>query len=128
MLVLGENSSFAVKESYNTIRANLLFTGKGERCPVYAVTSADKDEGKTLNSVNIANSYAQLGKKVLLIDGDMRNMSVASLLKLRGRLGLSQYLAGLRETPQIVEYRQNLDVLVGGENHRILPNCWAESG
>lgn len=55
-------------------------------------------------------------------------MSVASLLKLRGRLGLSQYLAGLRETPQIVEYRQNLDVLVGGEIHRILPNCWAESG
>ena len=116
VLVLGENSSFAVKESYNTIRANLLFTGKGERCPIYAVTSADKDEGKTLNSVNIAISYAQLGKKVLLIDGDMRNMSVASLLKLRGRLGLSQYLAGLRETPQIVEYRQNLDVLVGGEN------------
>ena len=63
VLVLGENSSFAVKESYNTIRANLLFTGKGERCPVYAVTSADKDEGKTLNSVNIAISYAQLGKK-----------------------------------------------------------------
>ena len=116
VLVLGENSSFAVKESYNTIRANLLFTGKGERCPVYAVTSADKDEGKTLSSVNIAISYAQLGKKVLLIDGDMRNMAVASLLKLRGRLGLSQYLAGLRETPQIVEYRQNLDVLVGGEN------------
>lgn len=116
VLVLGENSPFDVKESYNTIRANLLFTGKGERCPVYAVTSADKDEGKTLNSVNIAISYAQLGKRVLLIDGDMRNMSVASLLKLRGRLGLSQYLAGLRETPQILEYRQNLDVLVGGEN------------
>ena len=116
VLVLGENSSFTVKESYNTIRANLLFTGKGERCPVYAVTSADQNEGKTLNSVNIAISYAQLGKKVLLIDGDMRNMSVASLLKLRGRLGLSQYLAGLRETPQILEYRENLDVLVGGEN------------
>lgn len=33
-----------------------------------------------MNSVNIAISYAQLGKKVLLIDGDMRNMSVASLL------------------------------------------------
>lgn len=115
-LVLGENSPFDVKESYNTIRANLLFTGKGERCPVYAVTSADKDEGKTLNSVNVAISYAQLGKKVLLIDGDMRNMSVASLLKIRGRVGLSQYLAGLRETPQILEYRQNLDVLVGGEN------------
>ena len=116
VLVLGDNSPFDVKESYNTIRANLLFTGKGERCPVYAVTSADKDEGKTLNSVNIAISYAQLGKKVLLIDGDMRNMSVASLLKLRGRVGLSQYLAGLRETPQILEYRKHLDVLVGGEN------------
>lgn len=114
--LLGENSPFALKESYNTIRANLLFTGKGERCPVYGITSADKDEGKTLNSVNIAISYAQLGKRVLLIDGDMRNMSVAARLKIRGRVGLSQYLAGLRETPSIVEYRENLDVLVGGEN------------
>ena len=114
--VLGDIPQIQAPDRNNTIRANLLFTGKGERCPVYAVTSADKDEGKTLNSVNIAISYAQLGKKVLLIDGDMRNMSVASLLKLRGRLGLSQYLAGLRETTQIVEYRKNLDVLVGGEN------------
>ena len=113
--VLGENAPFAVKESYNTIRTNLLFTGKGERCPVYAITSADKDEGKTLNSINMAISYAQLGKKVLLIDGDMRNMSVAARLKIRGRVGLSQYLAGLRETPQILSYRENLDILAGGE-------------
>lgn len=113
--VLGENSPFAVKESYNTIRANLLFTGKGERCPVYAVTSADKDEGKTMNSINIAISYAQFGKKVLLIDGDMRNMSVATRLKVRGRVGLSQYLAGLKEKPQILEYRENLDLLMAGE-------------
>ena len=113
--VLGEKSAFAVKESYNTLRANLLYRGEGEACPVYAVTSADKGEGKTLNSINIAISYAQLGKKVLLIDGDMRNMSVAAALKIRGRVGLSQYLLGLKERPQILEYRENLDVLAGGE-------------
>ena len=113
--VLGENAAFAVKESYNTLRANLLYTGKGERCPVYAITSADQAEGKTLNSINLAISYAQLGKKVLLIDGDMRNMSVAARLKIRGRVGLSQYLAGLKDKPLILEYREHLDILAGGE-------------
>lgn len=113
--VLGEESPFAVKESYNVLRANMLFTGKGEKCPVYVITSAEQDEGKTLNSVNLAVSYAQLGKRILLIDGDMRNVSIADMLNVKSRSGLSQYLAGLVVMPDVVCINDCLDLVSGGE-------------
>lgn len=112
--ILGDDSPFAIKESYNTLRANMLFTGRGEKCPVYVVTSAEQNEGKTLNSINIAVSYAQLGKRCLLIDGDMRNLSVASMLGMDSAAGLSQYLAGMQEKAEPQEIRKNLFVLTGG--------------
>lgn len=113
--VLCEESPFAVKESYNVLRANMLFTGKGEKCPVYVITSAEMNEGKTLNSINLAISYAQLGKRVLLIDGDMRNVSVSGRLGAKSAIGLSQYLAGLTEEPNIQNISPNFDVMIGGE-------------
>lgn len=113
--VLCEESIFAVKESYNVLRANMLFTGKGEKCPVYVLTSAEMNEGKTLNSINLAISYAQLGKNVLLIDGDMRNISVSGRLGVANQDGLSQYLAGLTEKPNIQMISPNFSIMVGGE-------------
>lgn len=113
--VLCEESPFAFKESYNALRANMLFTGKGEKCPIYIITSAELNEGKTLNSINLAISYAQLGKKILLIDGDMRNSTVSERLKIKNKAGLSQYLAGLTKKPNITNIGQNLDVMVGGD-------------
>ena len=113
--VINEESPFALKESYNKIRANMLYTGMGEKCPVYAVTSAEQHAGKTLNSVNMAISYSQLGKKVLLIDCDMRNASVGKTLEMKERDGLSQYLAGIQKKPFIVNIKENFDVLLSGE-------------
>ncbi len=113
--LLDSDSPFAVKESYNNIRAKLLFTGKGEKCPVYALTSADTHEGKSLNSVNLSLSYAQLGKKVLLIDADMRKSNLQKLLKIEGKDGLSQYLAGITEKLNKVEIAENFYVVPCGD-------------
>ena len=112
--ILSADSPFAMKESYNAIRANLLFTGRGEKCPVYVITSADQNEGKTLNSINLAIGYAQLGKRVLLIDGDMRNSSVAHCLGLNNHEGLSKYLAGINDSVTVQEAREGLFVIPGG--------------
>lgn len=112
--ILNQESPFALRESYNNIRANLLFTGRGERCPSYAITSADIAEGKTLNTINLAVSYMQLEKKVLVIDADMRKGSLSNLLGMKEGEGLSEYLAQVVETPNIRKTLDNLFVLTSG--------------
>lgn len=98
---LSDDSPFAIKEAYNALRANLLYMGDSENCPVIAVTSAEPNEGKTLNAVNTAIAFAHMGKRVLLIDGDMRNSSIPKYIELKNKNGLSEYLAGLCPDPEI---------------------------
>ena len=89
---LGNDSPFVVKEAYNSIRTNLLFTQKGEKCPVFVVTSPTANNGKTINSVNLAISYAQMGKKTLIIDSDMRNPTIHRMFNIPLKDGLSEIL------------------------------------
>ncbi len=114
-MVLKENSPFAVKECYGTIRTNMMFLGRGEKCPVYTVTSAEQNAGKTLNSINLAITYAGLGKRVLLIDGDMRKPSIDKALKLKADDGLSEYLAGITSEISICSYSKQLDIILAGQ-------------
>ena len=112
--LLNENSSYAVKEAYNEIRTNLSFLRKGEQCPVFAITSADKGEGKTLSSINIAKSLCKIGKRVLLIDADLRESNMGEKLALSGN-GLSEYLEGNTDTVNIhYNVEVGLDVITAG--------------
>lgn len=113
--ILGNDSPFAMKEAYSNVRAGLLYTSRGEKCPVYAITSADTNEGKSLNSLNIATSYAQLGKKVLLIDADMRKSNMRKILNREEKQGLSEYLACLCDKIITYNYTDNLDIVLSGE-------------
>lgn len=118
--VLKPESLFTVKECYSVIRTNMMFLGKGEKCPVFAVTSAEQNAGKTLNSINLAVTYAWLGKRVLLIDGDMRKPSVGRTLGIKSSFGLSQYLAGIIQQVPVHKYNEQLDIIPGGH---IPPNA-----
>ncbi|UKI22285.1 MAG: hypothetical protein L6V88_07880 [Anaerotruncus sp.] len=74
--ILAPDSPFVIKEAYSSIRTNLLFMQKGEKCPIFVVTSPTANNGKTINSINLAVSFAQMGKRTLLIDSDMRNPTI----------------------------------------------------
>ena len=114
---LNQESPFAVKEAYSSIRTNLLFMQKGEKCPVFVVTSPTANNGKTINSINLAISFAQMGKKTLLIDGDMRNPTVHRMLSIPVKNGLSEILAGLTDNSITVSKTdvENLSVLTSGK-------------
>ena len=90
-----DNLSFAAAESYKLLRTNLSFSLPDKPCHIIGVTSSVRGEGKSTTSVNLAYTIAQTGKKVLLIDADMRLPSVAAKLELHGAPGLSNLIAGM---------------------------------
>lgn len=67
------------------------------------VTSAVPGEGKSTTAVNLALSMAQKGKKVVLVDGDLRNPSVASALDIKGKYGISHLLNGDVELKSVLK-------------------------
>lgn len=121
-VVLDNDSPFAVKEAYSDMRASMMFMGKGEKCPVFAFTSADQNEGKSLTSFNTAVSFASMGKKVLLIDADMRKSRMKKLVIEKNTMldsnicGLSELLAGINEENNIFNCEENLDIVLSGKN------------
>lgn len=88
-----EELDFRSKEAFKTLRTNIEFSGSDVK--VIALTSCTPNEGKSDTSFELAESFAQNGKKVLLIDADLRK-SVMRQRHRRGkvRLGLSNYLVG----------------------------------
>ena len=92
--ILAPDSPFVIKEAYSSIRTNLLFMQKGEKCPIFVVTSPTANNGKTINSINLAVSFAQMGKRTLLIDSDMRNPTIHRMFSIPVKNGLSEILAG----------------------------------
>ena len=89
--LLNNASPFAIKEAYVKLRTSLMFcmTADKERaCKTFAITSSKPSEGKSLTAANVAISYAMLGKKVLLIDADMRKPTQKKLWKVELAAGL----------------------------------------
>ena len=113
---LSVSSPFAIKEAYNSIRTKLMFTGKGEKCPIFAVTSSLASDGKTTNAVNLAISFAIADQKVLLIDADMRKPSIHRHFGCESKNGLSEILAGLSTEINLRETdTPHLKILTAGQ-------------
>ena len=113
---LTASSPFAIKEAYNSIRTKLMFTGKGEKCPIFAVTSSLASDGKTTNAVNLAISFAIADQKVLLIDADMRKPSIHRHFNCECKNGLSEVLAGLTTEVNLRKTdTEHLSILTAGQ-------------
>jgi capsular exopolysaccharide synthesis family protein len=79
-------------EAYRAIRTNIDFLRRAKRLQVLLVTSAYADEGKTTAASNLAISFAATGRKVLLIDADLRHPSLDPIHNVDRALGLSSLL------------------------------------
>ena len=102
-------------EMYRMIQANLKFLSSDKVLRTIVVTSAVPKEGKSTVSANLAAAIAQLGRKVLLIDADMRVPSQHHLWQLTNAVGLSEVLVGQAEFDVTVsKVMDNLDVLTAG--------------
>lgn len=88
-----ENLDFRSKEAFKTLRTNIEFSGDDVKA--ICITSCTPNEGKSNISFELAKSYAQMGKKVLLLDADLRKSVMRQRHKKgRVRMGLSNVLVG----------------------------------
>ena len=96
-----ERPRLAVSEAYRALRTALLLSS-AEKLELVAVTSAGAGEGKTATSVNLAIVMAQLGRRVLLIDGDLRKPRLHEVFGVSNRRGLVNVLAGGEDPAQTI--------------------------
>ena len=115
--LLNEDTDFFIQEAYKSLRTNVMFALAGEReHNIIIVTSSEQSEGKSTTAANLAVSFAQNGRRVLLVDCDMRRPQQGRLLGLRNKLGLSDLLvqADLFERAIQDTHVENLRVLLAG--------------
>ena len=88
-----EELDYRSKEAYKTLRTNVEFSG--DSIKVVAITSCTPNEGKSSIAYELACSFAQNGKKVLLVDADLRkSVLIRKHFKGKVRFGLVHYLVG----------------------------------
>ena len=93
--------SYQMSESFKSLRTNIQFCGNNFKC--IALTSCFPNEGKSMISVELARSFAEIGKKVVVIDADMRKSVMHSRYDFKPMCdGLSQYLTGQADLDDII--------------------------
>ncbi|MEO1701556.1 MAG: polysaccharide biosynthesis tyrosine autokinase [Pseudomonadota bacterium] len=85
----------AYSEAYRTLRTSLEFSGADQPAVTIAVTSAEASEGKSSTVFKLANEFAGLGKRVLVIDADMRKSKMHRFFKTDNAIGLSNLLTNV---------------------------------
>ena len=117
---IDENDRSVLAESFRILGANvthlLALEEDDEVGKVVFVTSAIKGEGKSLIALNLSLAYASIGKRVLLVGGDLRNPTLHSYMNLeKNSTGLADYLLG-----KVVDFKDHLfEGFVSNPNHKI---------
>lgn len=117
---LKEFSKTHFQEAYLQLGMRLLLSTAGGPPQTILVTSGEEGEGKTLTALNLAKSLAETGKKVLLIDADLRCPKVHNLLHVNNSIGLTNLLTAKNINDEKIEQailknaNGHLDVLTSG--------------
>lgn len=121
-IVSYNNPKSPISEAYRNIRTNIEFSNLDEDLKTIVVTSSKQNEGKSTVIANLAASFANLdNKKVLIIDGDLRNPTVHRMFGVSNVFGLTDILTGGKEFIECIHKSKidGLHVITGG---KIPPN------
>lgn len=99
-LIAHKDPKSPVSETFRTLRTNIQFMNSNKKLKTLLVTSTVPGEGKSWVSSNLAVAFAQAGKRVVLIDADMRKGRIYNIFGVLPRPGLSNYLSGVGEGNQ----------------------------
>ena len=102
-LMVAMNPESPISEVYRLLRTKIHFASKEQELKTIMITSTQAGEGKTTTICNLAVTYAQEGKRVLLIDADMRKPSLHRLFSQPNHQGLSTLLTGNTNVQDIIQ-------------------------
>ena len=106
------NKRSALSEAFRSLRISLQFSTNEGLPKNLLVTSSQPSEGKTTTTIQLARSFTDIGLRVLLIDGDLRNASIHTRLKISNEFGLSNYLTGSMKPEDVVCATDNGKLIV----------------
>ena len=113
-LIVQTDPKSPISEVFRTLRTNIQFMTSSKRLQVVQVTSTFPGEGKSYVASNLAVTFAQAGKKVIIIDADMRKGRLYNIFNVSPRPGLSNYLSGMDanedEELDLSEYIQQTEI------------------
>ena len=116
-LQLSANDRSPIAEQFRSLRTNIEFTLPGPDEKIILLTSSMSGEGKSFTSLHLANTLSQIGKKVVLLEFDLRKPKIGAYLKSRKELGLSNYLVSRASLDDILtesELHENLSIIFSG--------------
>lgn len=117
MIEVIDNSKSIASEAYRALRTSIQFSNFDQDMQVITVTSATPSEGKSTTMANLAATFAQAGKRTIIIDADMRKPTLHKRFGLGKMRGLSSVLVGVEKFEDCVQHiasQENLDALVCG--------------
>lgn len=115
VLAVSDDAGGAVAEAFRMLRANLSFLAKDAKVLMFISTLPS--EGKTFVSRNLAQTLALSGKRVVLVDTDLRKRTQSILFHVSGNEGLSYYLAGyIDDVRKIIHHKVigDIDIVPAG--------------
>ncbi|MDB4859781.1 polysaccharide biosynthesis tyrosine autokinase [Candidatus Marinimicrobia bacterium] len=115
-LITHEDPKSPISEAYRGLRTSLMYSKNEDNCNIILVSSPGPGEGKTTTIANLAITYANLGKRTLLIDSDLRKPVVHKVFNVDKTPGLTSYLTQNEKLSSIVNKTdiENLEVVTSG--------------
>lgn len=112
------NPKSPIAEAYRSIRTNIEFSNIDKHIKIITITSTQPNEGKSTVISNLAAAFANLeNKRVLIIDGDLRNPSVHKMFGVSNLNGITDILLGEKDVDKCLEKTKikGLDILKVGK-------------
>lgn len=105
-----------IVEAYRSVRTSIEYSNLDAKLKIILVTSTQQNEGKSTVASNLAISFSKLpNKKILLIDGDLRNPSIHRVFSIGNSDGMMSILKGEKDLKSTINtFNDNLDILTTG--------------
>ena len=116
MFIVSKDPKSIAAENYRILRTNIQYSSFDKEIKRVLVTSSEPGEGKSTTAGNLALTFAQDGRRTIIIDCDLRKPSLHKKFKVSNTIGLSDVIVDKKDIEKSVKkIEENLDILTAGK-------------